>query len=35
VALARKMAVVLHEMWERGLAFDPKGRPAPPVASVA
>ena len=28
VALARKMAVVLHEMWEHGLAFAPKGRPA-------
>jgi len=28
VALARKMAVVLHEMWEHGVAFAPKGRPA-------
>src|SRR6202008_1263623 len=27
VALARKMAVVLHEMWEHGLPFDPQGRP--------
>jgi transposase len=42
VALARKMAVVLHEMWEhdqvfdpKGKAFDPKGRDAQPLARAA
>lgn len=35
VALARKMAVVLHEMWEHGLNFDPKGKPAQPAAHAA
>jgi transposase len=34
VALARKMAVVLHEMWEHGLPFDPKGRPAPAATAA-
>jgi len=35
VALARKIAVVLHEMWEHGVAFDPKGRPLQPAAKAA
>jgi transposase len=35
VALARKMAVVLHEMWEHGLDFDAQGRPAQPAAAAA